>query len=150
MRRHGLLIMLSVIMIGALIFTGCKKSVGTPEDNATKEEAEESIEEEQETFFIGFSAIDMGNPYFITLTPCQRSCIRVCIHFPVNLIIVFIFRIFHARKCKRADIPYTGFHLIRRARLLLPRAVKQKGALLPFRHSHRKIHLFFHYCHAQW
>ncbi len=76
MRRHGLLIMLSVIMIGALIFTGCKKSVGTPEDNATKEEAEESIEEEQETFFIGFSAIDMGNPYFITLENAAREILE--------------------------------------------------------------------------
>ena len=46
MRKQRLLIMLSVIMIGALIFTGCKKSVGTPEDNATKEEAKKDAEEE--------------------------------------------------------------------------------------------------------
>ena len=76
MRKQRLLIMLSVIMIGALIFTGCKKSVGTPEDNATKEEAKKDAEEEQEAFCIGFSAIDMGNPYFITLENAVREVLE--------------------------------------------------------------------------
>ena len=46
---------------------GCKKSVGTPEDNAESSEEEGDAEEEESGYKFGFSAIDMENPYFITL-----------------------------------------------------------------------------------
>ena len=74
MRKQRLLIMLSVIVIGVLPFTGCKKSVGTPEDNATKAAPEEVAEEE--AFLIGVSAINMENPYFITLESAARQVLE--------------------------------------------------------------------------
>ena len=53
----------------ALTFTACKKNVGTPEDNAASkdENTEEKDKDEQESWKIGFSGIDMENPYFLTL-----------------------------------------------------------------------------------
>lgn len=48
------------------MLAGCKKSVGTPEDNAIVEE--EPGEEEEDTGYVfGYSCIDMDNPYFDTL-----------------------------------------------------------------------------------
>lgn len=53
-----------------LLLAACKKSVGTPEDNAavntTETETDEEVVEETGYKF-GFSGIDMENPYFITL-----------------------------------------------------------------------------------
>lgn len=62
--------MIAVLLICASFISACKKSVGTPEDNAASEETEEGEggeNEEEEKHLIGFSAIDMKNPYFITL-----------------------------------------------------------------------------------
>lgn len=59
-----------VMLVGIFMLTGCKKTVGTPEDNPITEEdtdGDEKDENENETFKFGFSAIDMENPYFITL-----------------------------------------------------------------------------------
>ena len=75
--------------LGGLLLSGCKKNVGTPEDNAVVEEEEESDGEEesdteeateaaeaQETeeameeedgILIGYSCIDLENPYYVTL-----------------------------------------------------------------------------------
>lgn len=63
------LIVLAALLIGMLALHGCKKAVGTPEDNAvaSEEETEEEAEEEDTGYKFGFSAIDMDNPYFITL-----------------------------------------------------------------------------------
>lgn len=63
------LIVIAALLIGILALYGCKKAVGTPEDNAaSSEEESETEEEEEETGYkFGFSAIDMENPYFITL-----------------------------------------------------------------------------------
>ena len=60
---------LSLILLCALTFTACKKNVGTPEDNAASkdENTEEKDKDEQEDWKIGFSGIDMENPYFLTL-----------------------------------------------------------------------------------
>lgn len=57
--------------------SGCKKHVGTPEDNAASgEETEESETGSQEKKLIGFSVIDMKNPYFITLENAAREVIE--------------------------------------------------------------------------
>lgn len=58
-----------MILLCALTFTACKKNVGTPEDNAASkdENTEEKDKDEQESWKIGFSGIDMENPYFLTL-----------------------------------------------------------------------------------
>ena len=56
---------LIAVLVCTAMLAGCKKKqVGTPEDNAIKEEVEE-VKENPHVF--GFSAIDMENPYFITL-----------------------------------------------------------------------------------
>ena len=69
MKKKRALRILSLILLCALTFTACKKNVGTPEDNAASkdENTEEKDKDEQESWKIGFSGIDMENPYFITL-----------------------------------------------------------------------------------
>lgn len=60
-------------LLFVLALTGCKKSVGTQEDNA----APQVKEEEKETVYtFGFSGIDMENPYFITLESAIREVIE--------------------------------------------------------------------------
>lgn len=64
------LIIFAALLIGILALYGCKKAVGTPEDNAASSEEESETEEvkgEDIGYKFGFSAIDMENPYFITL-----------------------------------------------------------------------------------
>ncbi len=66
---------LAVVLVCMAGIYGCKKHVGTPEDNAASgEESEESSEAgQQEKKLIGFSVIDMKNPYFITLENATRE-----------------------------------------------------------------------------
>lgn len=69
--------MVVVLFICVIGMTACKKNVGSPEDNAVKEESVEEKEEEvKETFLIGFTAIDMQNPYFITVENAIREIIE--------------------------------------------------------------------------
>lgn len=61
---------LSILLTTALVCTmlaGCKKNVGTPEDNAVVETEEGAEEEEESGYLFGYSGIDMDNPYFETL-----------------------------------------------------------------------------------
>ena len=69
MKKKRVLRILSLILLCALTFTACKKNVGTPEDNAASkdENTEEKDKDEQVSWKIGFSGIDMENPYFLTL-----------------------------------------------------------------------------------
>lgn len=69
MKKKRALRILSLILLCVLALTACKKNVGTPEDNAASkdENTEEKDKDEQESWKIGFSGIDMQNPYFITL-----------------------------------------------------------------------------------
>lgn len=54
------------VILACILLGGCKKNVGTPEDNAVIEEDTE--EEEEDTGYVfGYSCIDMDNPYFDTL-----------------------------------------------------------------------------------
>lgn len=72
-KKIWMMVVLFVCVIG---MAACKKNVGSPEDNAVKEEPEEEPEEVKETFLVGFTAIDMKNPYFITLENAIREVIE--------------------------------------------------------------------------
>ena len=63
MKKRWILCTVAVLCIAAALLGCVKKNVGTPEDNAT---AEEDTDEnaDQEKYLIGFSVIDMENPYF--------------------------------------------------------------------------------------
>ena len=80
MKKKRALRILSLILLCALTFTACKKNVGTPEDNAASkdENTEEKDKDEQESWKIGFSGIDMENPYFLTLESAIKdsSCFQ--------------------------------------------------------------------------
>ena len=78
MRNRKFMAVLAMILICVLSAAGCsKKNVGSPEDNPVQEEDEEGQEEdgqaEGEGYTFGFSAIDMENPYFITLENSIRE-----------------------------------------------------------------------------
>lgn len=71
------------ILITAMVFIcvfalyGCKKNVGTPEDNpVTEEEDDANAKSEEQGYFFGFSGINMENPYFITLEKAVRETIE--------------------------------------------------------------------------
>lgn len=66
MRKRTLRVF-AVLFVCILALCGCKKSVGTPEDNAASSGDESEEEEEDTGYKFGFSGIDMENPYFITL-----------------------------------------------------------------------------------
>ena len=78
MKKRIVMSMIAIVMLCILGLTACKKNVGTPEDNAVSSEEEEDgqVEEEEKTFVIGFSAIDMENPYFLTLESAVREVIE--------------------------------------------------------------------------
>lgn len=73
--KKRLFTMTAVVLICILGVCGCKKHVGTPEDNAASEEETEENKEagQKEKKLIGFSVIDMKNPYFITLESAARE-----------------------------------------------------------------------------
>lgn len=74
MRKRALYGILPVIVVLILALSACKKTVGTPEDNAA---AKEDTEEEAEmNYVVGFSGIDMENPYFITLEHAIRETLE--------------------------------------------------------------------------
>ena len=74
MKKKLLLRVISITLLFVLAFSGCKKTVGTPEDNAVPQTKED---EEEEVYKFGFSAIDMENPYFITL---EKAIIESILH----------------------------------------------------------------------
>lgn len=75
MKKRIVMGMLTLVVLCALCLTACKQNVGTPEDNAASSETdeEEESEDEEKTYVIGFSAIDMENPYFLTLESAVRE-----------------------------------------------------------------------------
>lgn len=76
--KNRIFAVIAVILICALGVSACKKNIGTPEDNAASEETEETKdgEEEEVKHLIGFSAIDMNNPYFITLESAIKEVLE--------------------------------------------------------------------------
>ena len=55
--------LLLMLTIAAVFTGGCKKNVGTPEDNAVVETQEEEEPEEQEEYVLGYSCINLTNPF---------------------------------------------------------------------------------------
>lgn len=76
--KRRIFAVLAIVLICSFVITACKKNVGTPEDNAASEESEEESEggEPGENHLIGFSGIDMKNPYFITLESATREVLE--------------------------------------------------------------------------
>lgn len=70
MKRLSIMIM---VIFSILSMCGCTKNVGTTQDNASANLPEEDAVPEQESYKIGFSVIDMENPYFITLENATRE-----------------------------------------------------------------------------
>lgn len=73
MKKRKIYRLLALMLFCVMSVTACKKSVGTPEDNAVSDESGKDTEEEEEGYRIGFSVIDMDNPYFITLESAVRD-----------------------------------------------------------------------------
>lgn len=77
MLRRNIVSIIVVLAVGISLLSGCKKNVGTPEDNAVSDEQDsDENADEEEGFKFGFSAIDMENPYFITLESAIREVIE--------------------------------------------------------------------------
>ena len=82
-------IMAFILIISMIGMTACKKNVGAPEDNAQAEENEdETNTEETQEHLIGFSVIDMENPYFITLESAAKAQIQEMIDEGIEAIIL--------------------------------------------------------------
>jgi len=67
---------LKILVLGMMILSllcGCTKNVGTTQDNASANLPEGEEGEELTNYKIGFSVIDMENPYFITLEKATRE-----------------------------------------------------------------------------
>ena len=78
MKNRKIKVLLALVVMGIMMLSGCKKQVGTPEDNPVQEEDTEETDEEEaeeEGYKLGFSGIDMENPYFITLENAIRESV---------------------------------------------------------------------------
>lgn len=81
MKNRKIKVLLALVVMGIMMLSGCKKQVGTPEDNPVQEEDTEDTEEtdeeeaEEEGYKFGFSGINMENPYFITLENAIRESV---------------------------------------------------------------------------
>lgn len=78
MKKRVMLLFLTAAFEGILL-SGCKKNVGTPEDNAVVEtdEKESRPEEEQESgLLLGYSSADMSNPFYETLKESIKNSLE--------------------------------------------------------------------------
>ncbi|MGN1266967.1 MAG: substrate-binding domain-containing protein [Dorea sp.] len=73
MKKNKIILFLILILICTLGITACKKDVGAPEDNASATTSEGEEELEDEGYLVGFSVIDMENPYFIALEEAVKT-----------------------------------------------------------------------------
>lgn len=92
MKRKRIYMVLVMLVCCVFMFAACKKSVGTPEDNAVTEDTENKDTEENDdadtddaenettiesdAYTFGFSGINMENPYFITLEAATREVLE--------------------------------------------------------------------------
>ncbi len=69
---------LLIVSVAICMLAGCKKGVGSPEDNAAAvlEEKDKDKPEEEEKIEFGFSGISMENPYYIILEKSIRNCVE--------------------------------------------------------------------------
>ena len=63
-------ILLTVFAV--LFLSGCKKNVGTPEDNPVVEEDEESVEPAKD-YLYGYSCADLKDPFYMALKDAINS-----------------------------------------------------------------------------
>lgn len=78
MKNRKIKVLLALVVMGIMVLSGCKKQVGTPEDNPVQEENTDEADEEtveEEGYKFGFSGINMENPYFITLESAIRESV---------------------------------------------------------------------------
>lgn len=78
MKKRLILLFLTAACAAATL-AGCKKNVGTPEDNAVVEETdtEEENEQDQESGrLFGYSCIDLSNPFYETLTDSIQNSLK--------------------------------------------------------------------------
>lgn len=68
--KKRIILLALVLAVCFTSFLGCKKNVGTSEDNAIIEEEDM---EEKEVYCFGFTCLSMQNPYFITLEESLRD-----------------------------------------------------------------------------
>ena len=73
--KKRIISVLAIVLICIMGISACKKNVGSPEDNAVLAEDEEGTEETKK-YVVGFSFIDMKNPYFITLESAAREVLE--------------------------------------------------------------------------
>lgn len=73
MKNWKKLIAIIFVILSVAGMAGCTKNVGTTQDNASANLPEEEEEGEKKNYKIGFSVIDMENPYFITLEASARD-----------------------------------------------------------------------------
>lgn len=75
--RRRIFAVMAVVFVYVVGAAACKKNVGTPEDNAaSREEEQKEADEGEDETTIGFSVIDMKNPYFITLENATREAVE--------------------------------------------------------------------------
>lgn len=80
MPKKKMFMIIAVLIVCMFTMTACKKNVGAPEDNAASQETDTEEIEEKEKYVIGFTAIDMKNPYFITLESAIRESLEEAGH----------------------------------------------------------------------
>lgn len=66
MRRKVFIIVLMMAFI-AVFVSGCKKDVGTPEDNAVVEETEDETDEQEQNRLFGYSCPNLSEPFYTVL-----------------------------------------------------------------------------------
>lgn len=66
MRRKGFIIVLMMAFV-AVFVSGCKKNVGTPEDNAVVEETEDETDEQEKNRLFGYSCPNLSEPFYTVL-----------------------------------------------------------------------------------
>ena len=78
MKKRVLLLFLTAGLAG-LSLSGCKKNVGTPEDNAvveTEEEEGAAGEEQEPGMLFGYSSADMSDPFYETLKESIKTSLE--------------------------------------------------------------------------
>ncbi|MCU6748635.1 substrate-binding domain-containing protein [Faecalicatena acetigenes] len=73
----GRVVRVLAVALAAVVFAGgCKKNVGTPEDNAVVETDEQEESEEQEELVVGFSCMNLSNPFYETLEAAIQTSLE--------------------------------------------------------------------------
>lgn len=66
MKKKGIGIILMAVF-AVILISGCKRDVGTPEDNAVVEETEEETEDQTKDWMLGYSCPDLSDPFYQVL-----------------------------------------------------------------------------------